>query len=117
VVNLDEKCRKQQLGEGWFPTLDDVPKQAISMTVYQIMQCKKIVSCVPYPVKADAIEMTLKTKETTPMVPATKLKEHSDFEKVPFFAEYGEPFGDYKAVLGAYGPDSDGFYISKIKRN
>lgn len=45
------------------------------------------------------------------------LKEHSDFEKVPFFAEYGEPFGDYKAVLGADGPDSDGFYISKIKRN
>ena len=79
IVNLDEKCRKQQLGEGWFPTLDDVPKQAISMTVYQIMQCKKIVSCVPYPVKADAIEMTLKTKETTPNVPATKLREHPDF--------------------------------------
>ena len=79
IVNLDEKCRKQQLGEGWFPTLEDVPKQAISMTVYQIMQCKKIVSCVPYPVKADAIEMTLKAKETTPMVPATNLKEHPDF--------------------------------------
>lgn len=79
IVNLDEKCRKQQLGEGWFPTIDDVPKQAVSMTVYQIMQCKKIISCVPYPVKADAIEMTLKTKETTPMVPATKLKEHPDF--------------------------------------
>ncbi len=79
VVNLDEKCRKQQLGEGWFPTLDDVPKQAISMTVYQIMQCKKIVSCVPYPVKADAVDKTVHTKETTPIVPATKLKEHSDF--------------------------------------
>jgi len=79
VVNLDEKCRKQQLGEGWFPTLDDVPKQAVSMTVYQIMQCKKIVSCVPYAVKAEAIEKTLTTKETTPMVPATKLKEHPDF--------------------------------------
>ncbi len=79
IVDLDEKCRKQQLGEGWFPTLDDVPKQAVSMTVYQIMQCKKIVSCVPYPVKADAIDKTIHTAETTPYVPATKLKEHEDF--------------------------------------
>ena len=79
VVNLDEKCRKQQLGEGWFPTLDDVPKQAVSMTVHQIMQCKKIVSCVPYAVKADAVDKTIHTTETTPYVPATKLKEHNDF--------------------------------------
>ena len=49
------------------------------MTVSQIMRCKKIVSCVPYAVKAAAIEKTLKTQETTNLIPATKLKEHPDF--------------------------------------
>jgi len=77
VVNLDEKCRKQQLGEGWFPTFDDVPKQAISMTVHQILECKKIVSAVPYAVKADAIYKLLNTDYTN-MVPATALKRHAD---------------------------------------
>ena len=79
IVNLDEACRRQQLGEGWFPTIEDVPRQAVSMTVSQIMKCKKIVSCVPYSVKANAVKKTLSTKETTNLVPATKLKEHSDF--------------------------------------
>ena len=78
IVNLDEKCKKQQMGEGWFATMDDVPKQAVSMTTYQIMQCERIVSCVPYAVKADAVEKTLHAKETTNMVPATLLKEHKD---------------------------------------
>ena len=45
VVNLDEACKKQQMREGWFATIEDVPKQAISMSVYQIMQCKTILSC------------------------------------------------------------------------
>ncbi len=79
VVNLNEACKKQQMGEGWFATIDDVPKQAVSMTAYQIMQCKKIVSCVPYGVKADAIEKTLHSKEVTNMVPSTLLKTHPDF--------------------------------------
>ena len=79
IVNLDEACRRQQLGEGWFPTIEDVPRQAVSMTVSQIMKCKKIVSCVPYSVKANAVMKTLSTKETTNLVPATKLKEHPDF--------------------------------------
>lgn len=79
IVELNEACKKQQMGEGWFPTIDDVPKQAVSMTAYQIMQCKKIVSCVPYAVKADAIKKTLSAKETTNLIPATLLKEHEDF--------------------------------------
>ena len=79
VVDLDEACRRQQLGEGWFPTINDVPRQAVSMTVSQIMKCEMIVSCVPYAVKADAVYKTLTTKETTPFVPATKLKEHKNF--------------------------------------
>ena len=79
IVNLDERCKRQQMGEGWFATIDDVPKQAVSMTPYQIMQCKVIVSCVPYAVKADAVEKTVHTEGTTPMVPSTLLKEHENF--------------------------------------
>jgi glucosamine-6-phosphate deaminase len=67
------------MGEGWFATIDDVPKQAVSMTTYQIMLCRRIVSCVPHKVKAEAIKNTLSAKETTNMVPATLLKEHPDF--------------------------------------
>jgi len=58
--------------------VDDVPKQAVSMSVKQIMKCKKIVSCVPYKVKAEAVLNTLKT-ELTNTVPATMLKTHPDF--------------------------------------
>ena len=49
------------------------------MTVHQIMSCERIISCVPYAVKASAIEKTIHTKDTTPDVPATKLKEHKNF--------------------------------------
>ena len=78
TVTLDERCKAQQMGEGWFATIGDVPSTAISMTPYQIMQCKQIVSCVPYAVKADAINAMLGAKETTNMIPATLLKEHAD---------------------------------------
>lgn len=78
IVNLDDNCKKQQVGEGWFATVDDVPKQAISMTVYQIMLSKVIISCVPYKVKAKAIKDTLEN-DTTNMIPATILKTHPDF--------------------------------------
>ena len=78
VVTLDERCKAQQMGEGWFPTIDDVPKTAVSMTPYQIMQCVKIISCVPYLVKADAIKATLEADKTTNIIPATLLKEHKD---------------------------------------
>lgn len=78
IVNLDDDCKKQQMGEGWFPTIDDVPKQAVSMSVYQILQCERIVSCVPYAVKANAIEKTL-VNDKTNMIPATLMKDHKDF--------------------------------------
>ena len=79
IVNLNDTCKKQQMGEGWFATIDDVPKQAVSMTAYQIMQCERIVSCVPYSVKADAVKNTLEAKEITNLVPATLLKSHPDW--------------------------------------
>lgn len=77
IVNLDEKCKRQQVREGWYETIDDVPKQAITMTVYQIMQSKVIVSCVPYKVKADAVKMTLEN-DLTCEIPATMLKKHEN---------------------------------------
>jgi glucosamine-6-phosphate deaminase len=78
VVTLDERCKKQQVGEGWFESVDDVPEKAVSMTVWQIMQCKTIVSCVPHLVKADAV-FKLFTSGLTNMIPATMLKQHADF--------------------------------------
>ncbi|MCL2158598.1 MAG: glucosamine-6-phosphate deaminase [Oscillospiraceae bacterium] len=79
VVTLDAACRKQQLGEGWFSCLDEVPKQAISMTPKQILKCAHIISAVPYKVKAKAICDTLKSEEVTNMVPATLLKTHPNW--------------------------------------
>ena len=79
VVKLDEACRNQQFGEGWFPTFDDVPKEAVSMTVSQIMKCTHIISAVPYAVKANAVRDTL-ANELTNMVPATMLKTHPSWE-------------------------------------
>ncbi|MBR1938561.1 MAG: 6-phosphogluconolactonase [Spirochaetales bacterium] len=78
VVNLDQRCRMQQVGEGWFETVDDVPKQAISMLPGQIMKCRSIVSVVPHSVKAEAVFNTI-TKPVDPMVPATLLKTHSNW--------------------------------------
>lgn len=78
VVHLDDRCKLQQVNEGWFPALQDVPPTAISMSVHQIMQCRIIVSSVPHLVKAEAIAMTLHN-ELTNLVPATMLKKHPDW--------------------------------------
>ncbi len=78
VVKLDEQCRKQQVDEGWFGSVGEVPPEAVSMSVWQIMQCKKIISVVPHKVKADAVYKTL-VNGLTPDVPATILKTHPDW--------------------------------------
>lgn len=78
IVNLDDRCKRQQVGEGWFPTVEDVPKQAVSMTVSQIMASRCIVTIVPHSVKAEAIRNTL-SQPVTNMVPATILKTHPDW--------------------------------------
>lgn len=77
VVTLNDTCKAQQVREGWFDTVDDVPKTAVSMSVQGILQCNAIISCVPGVVKAKAMFDTL-TSAVSPMVPATKLKEHKD---------------------------------------
>jgi len=79
VVNLDDACKRQQIGEGWFKTMSEVPDKAISMTVYQIMQSKCIISSVPGKRKAEAVRKTLTADKTTPLVPATMLKEHKNW--------------------------------------
>lgn len=75
VVELDEPCRMQQVGEGWFDSIDDVPTHAISMTVRQIMKSAKIYCSVPDERKAAAVRATLEGP-ITPEVPASILREH-----------------------------------------
>lgn len=75
VVNLDERCKMQQVGEGWFEDTGSVPDQAISMTVSQILKSRVIVSVVPHRVKAKAVADTL-AQPVNPKVPATVLKTH-----------------------------------------
>jgi glucosamine-6-phosphate deaminase len=77
LVELDEACRRQQLGEGWFPSLDAVPRQAISMSVQQIMRSKAIVCTVPDRRKARAVHDCL-TGEVTPLHPASILRQHEE---------------------------------------
>jgi glucosamine-6-phosphate deaminase len=77
VVELDDACRRQQLGEGWFPTFDEVPKRAISMSIGQIMKSKLIVCSVPDRRKAEAVRNALKGP-ITPDVPASMLQKHAN---------------------------------------
>jgi len=77
VVNLDDDCRHQQLGEGWFSILDDVPKQAISMSIKQIMKSKSIICTVPDLRKAKAVYQTLNS-EISPACPASILRKHQN---------------------------------------
>jgi len=75
VVELDEACRRQQLGEGWFPTLQDVPRQAISMSIRQIMRAENIICSVPERRKAQAVQGAVEGP-VTPEVPASILQQH-----------------------------------------
>jgi glucosamine-6-phosphate deaminase len=75
VVELDEPCRRQQVGEGWFPTLDAVPRHAISMSVHQILMSRRIICTVPDARKAAAVKATIEGP-VTPAVPASCLQEH-----------------------------------------
>jgi len=77
VVDLDEDCRRQQLGEGWFPTLEDVPRQALSMTIHQIMQSDQILCIAPDARKAKAIQACF-GGEVSPLAPASILQRHPD---------------------------------------
>lgn len=75
IVQLDEACRRQQVGEGWFATLADVPAQAISMSVRQILKAREIICVAPDARKAKAVKDCF-AGEISPMVPATILRTH-----------------------------------------
>ena len=75
TVELDEACRRQQLGEGWFPTQADVPTHAIAMSIRQIMKSEHIICTVPDARKAVAVKNAVQGPVTN-LVPASILQQH-----------------------------------------
>lgn len=78
TVELDQRCRAQQVREGWFPRPEDVPERAVTMTVKAILQARTIVSVVPHSAKAPAMRDLVRSCEVTPALPATALSCHPD---------------------------------------
>jgi glucosamine-6-phosphate deaminase len=76
VVELDEACRHQQLGEGWFATLDDVPRRAVSMSIRQILKAREILCVAPDARKAAAVRDCL-GGPVSPLHPASALQQHA----------------------------------------
>ena len=75
VVQLDPTCRQQQVNEGWFGSVAEVPTQAISMSVKQILRSREIIVVVPDGRKAQAVKNSLEA-EIARMVPASVLRRH-----------------------------------------
>jgi glucosamine-6-phosphate deaminase len=75
VVDLDQACRQQQVGEGWFKSLPEVPTKALSMSVRQVLKAKEIIVIVPDARKAAAVKACL-DGEVSPMAPASALQQH-----------------------------------------
>ena len=75
IVELDEACRRQQVGEGWFASLDDVPRRAITISIRQIMDAREIVCVVPDARKAAAVKRCLEGP-VGPDAPASILQTH-----------------------------------------
>ena len=75
VVNLDEACRRQQVGEGWFKSIDEVPAQAISMSIKQILRSREILCIVPDQRKAKAVKASVELS-VNPLHPASILQTH-----------------------------------------
>ena len=76
IVTLDQACRRQQVGEGWFASVADVPRQAISMSVRQILKARRIICVVPDARKAEAVCGCVEGI-VSPMVPASILQTHA----------------------------------------
>ncbi len=77
VVDLDEACRQQQVGEAWFADISQVPKQALSMSVRQILKAQEILAVVPDTRKACAVS-TCFEGEISSIAPASILRMHSE---------------------------------------
>jgi glucosamine-6-phosphate deaminase len=76
IVKLDEACRRQQVGEGWFESVDDVPQWAISMSIQQILKARNVLCVVPDRRKAQAVRDTVEL-EISPLRPASILQRHA----------------------------------------
>ena len=77
IVDLDEDCRKQQVGEGWFDSLEEVPRRAISMSIKQILKARNILCIVPDQRKAEAVRSCVEL-EVSRTRPASILQRHSN---------------------------------------
>jgi glucosamine-6-phosphate deaminase len=77
VVELDQRCRMQQVGEGWFQSLEQVPARAISMSVRQILKSRQLVATVPDLRKAEAVKSVLEGP-VTPQCPASVVQQHEN---------------------------------------
>jgi glucosamine-6-phosphate deaminase len=75
IVDLDEACRRQQVGEGWFADIAEVPRQAISMSVRQILEAREIICVVPDARKANAVQGCIEGA-ISPTAPASILRTH-----------------------------------------
>ncbi|MBP7621832.1 MAG: glucosamine-6-phosphate deaminase [Gemmatimonadales bacterium] len=75
VVELDEVCRRQQVGEGWFASLAEVPTRALSMSVKQLLRSDELICIVPQSRKAKAVQAAVEGP-ITPMVPSSILRTH-----------------------------------------
>jgi glucosamine-6-phosphate deaminase len=77
IVNLDEACRRQQVGEAWFADISQVPRQAISMSARQILKAKEILAVVPDRRKAQAVKDCFEGA-ISPLHPASILRQHGN---------------------------------------
>jgi len=84
VVNLDDACRQQQVGEGWFQSIAEVPAQAISMSIKQILKSRNILCIVPDQRKAEAVRASV-TLPVSPVHPASILQQH---EQVTLYLDH-----------------------------
>ncbi len=75
IVNLDQACREQQVGEGWFRSVDEVPNQAISISIHQLLRAREILCVVPDQRKAAAVKACLEGP-LSPLAPASALRAH-----------------------------------------
>ncbi|MFX1592499.1 MAG: glucosamine-6-phosphate deaminase, partial [Promethearchaeota archaeon] len=79
IVFLDETCRNQQVDEGWFKSIEDVPKKAITMSIQEILRAKNIICICPDERKAEAVRNCLSDDiKITPIYPASILKTHKN---------------------------------------
>jgi glucosamine-6-phosphate deaminase len=106
VVDLDDACRRQQVGEGWFAGIDEVPKQAISMTVKQILRAREIICVVPDARKAEAVKNCFE-REIGPQFPASILRTHGkttvylDTESASLLGSDRQDLQDFSGYTGS----------------